>query len=176
MFNTESFEDRLSGGKSNSLGEVPNIVDEVVDDKYLLEDLFQCFFSNNSLVRLRTSHAMKQIAERKPRIIRKYYNRLINNVSKIKQDSVQAVLADTFLVLDSELNREQKKRAIKALKANLGRAKRPEAINSIVDTLMAWSDQDEELAEWTKSKLKKRTESKNKKVASTAEAKLEEIS
>ena len=175
MFNTESFEDRLSGGKSNSLGAVPEIVDEVTNDRYLLEDLFQCFFSNNSLVRLRTSHAIKIIAEKKPRILRRYTNRLINNVSTIKQDAVQRVLAETFLILDSELNREQKKRATKALKRNLKKAKREEAKLQLMETLNEWAQDNEELAEWLKETLKDFIDDRSEKVIEKAKKIREEL-
>ena len=48
-----NFELELSKGKQNSLGETLKVVDFIKKHPKKVEDLFQCFYSENSLVAMR---------------------------------------------------------------------------------------------------------------------------
>lgn len=54
----KNFEQRLKGGHLNSLGNTIEIVEEVLAENELFNELFNCYFSDDELVRLRTSNAM----------------------------------------------------------------------------------------------------------------------
>jgi len=55
------FEKRLKGGHPNSLGNTIEVVEEVLAKNDLFNELFNCYFSNDEVVRLRTSNAMNFI-------------------------------------------------------------------------------------------------------------------
>ncbi len=55
----KNFENRLKGRHPNSLGNTIEIVEEVLADYKLFDELFNCYFSEDETVRLRTSNAMK---------------------------------------------------------------------------------------------------------------------
>ena len=55
----KNFEQRLTGGHPNSLGNTIEVVNEVLKDEKLFDELFNCYFSRDEIVRLRVSNAMK---------------------------------------------------------------------------------------------------------------------
>ena len=59
----ESFEQMLTGGHPNSLGRTIEVVEIVLADRERLEELYRCYFSNDEVVRLRTSNGMKRVAK-----------------------------------------------------------------------------------------------------------------
>ena len=62
----EAFEDMLTGGHPNSLGRTVEVVEMVLANPDRFDELFNCYKSDNAVVRLRTSNAMKRIeAERR---------------------------------------------------------------------------------------------------------------
>ncbi|MGF1567082.1 MAG: hypothetical protein ACFCVD_03240 [Nodosilinea sp.] len=62
----ESFETMLTGGHPNSLGRTVEVVNLMLNDPTKLLDLYNCYFSIDEVVRLRTSNAIKRISHEKP--------------------------------------------------------------------------------------------------------------
>lgn len=60
----EDFEAVLTGGHPNSLGRTVEVVDVVLADRAKLAQLYACYFSEDEVVRLRFSSAMKRVAMR----------------------------------------------------------------------------------------------------------------
>ena len=56
-----NFEFELSKGKQNSLGETLKVVDFIKKNPKKVEHLFQCFYSENSLVAMRAMNGLKRI-------------------------------------------------------------------------------------------------------------------
>ena len=56
-----NFEKLLTGGHPNSLGNTIEVVNTILKDKKRLKDLYNCYFSEDEVVRLRVSNAMKRI-------------------------------------------------------------------------------------------------------------------
>lgn len=63
----KNFETRLQGGHPNSLGNTIEVVNEVLAENALFNELFECYFSPDEIVRLRTSNAMKRICKAEKR-------------------------------------------------------------------------------------------------------------
>lgn len=57
---SESFEEMLKGGHSNSLGRTIEVVDLVLTNPEKLSDLYNCYFSEDEVVRLRILGCLKQ--------------------------------------------------------------------------------------------------------------------
>ena len=56
-----SFENMLTGGHPNSLGNTVQVVEIVLKAPDRFAELFNCYGSENPIVRLRTSNAMKRV-------------------------------------------------------------------------------------------------------------------
>ena len=57
----KSIEQTLTGGHPNSLGNTVEVVNMILSDHSHFQELFECYFSDNEVVRLRVSNAMKRI-------------------------------------------------------------------------------------------------------------------
>lgn len=77
----EDFEAMLTGGHRNSLGKTVEVVDIVLADRTRLADLYDCYFSDDAVVRLRVSSAMKRVAAERPRWIIDLMDRLQSDVA-----------------------------------------------------------------------------------------------
>ena len=85
----EPFEKMLTGGHPNSLARTVEVVDLVLSNPAKLADLYNCYFSKDEIVRLRTSNAIKRISREKPEWLTPYIDRLISEVPTIDQASAQ---------------------------------------------------------------------------------------
>mgnify|MGYP001791703419 FL=1 len=118
-----SFETQLSGGHHNSLGNTVAVVDEVLKDKKKLKDLYNCYQSEDEVVRLRVSSAMKRVCIAKPELLAGYLDGLLSDISQIDQASTKWTLAILFRLLDTLMSDVQRKKAIQIMKTNLLRDK-----------------------------------------------------
>ncbi len=108
---------RLTGGKPNSLGEVPQVVSEVLVNPQLLPELYDCLFSEDQWVRMRAGDALEKICRVHPDWFVPYLPRLLGDVAEIPQASVQWHLAQMFGEI--EITDSQRSRAVAILTANL---------------------------------------------------------
>lgn len=168
MVAMESFEVMLSGGHSNSLGRTVEVVDLILSDNTRLEELYQCYFSENELVRLRTSNAFKRIWRDQPEWLALYIDRFISEISQIEQASTQWTIAQLFLELQTYLSDEQKSKAIPILKANLKTSEDWIVLNNTMQTLGEWAEDDKILKVWLLPELEKLADDKRKSVAKRA--------
>jgi hypothetical protein len=81
----ESFEKMLTGGHPNSLGTTIEVVKLVLVEPTRLSELYNCYFSTDEIVRLRTSNAVKRISLENPEWLIPYIDKLISEISKIDQ-------------------------------------------------------------------------------------------
>ena len=61
-----NFEERLTGGHPNSLGNTIEVVEEVLQHHEAFDELFNCYFSTDEVVRLRVSNAMRRVYKEAP--------------------------------------------------------------------------------------------------------------
>lgn len=165
---TSDFETLLTGGHPNSLGNTLQVVDIILQDRSRLEDLFSCYFSNNEVVRLRTSNALKRICIEHPDWVYEYTDRLIIEISPINQASTQWTLAILFRLLTSFLSQAQKSKALEILKINLDNHTDWIVINTTMETLFEWSKSDQDLEKWLRPRLEKFVLSDKKSIAGRA--------
>ena len=91
-----SLEERLTGGHPNSLGNTVEVVDDVLKNPALFNELFQCYFSADEVVRLRVSNAMKRVCKENEEMLVPYIDKFLGEISKIDQASTQWTLAQLF--------------------------------------------------------------------------------
>jgi DNA phosphorothioation-dependent restriction protein DptG len=144
----ESFESMLTGGHPNSLGRTIEVVDLVFANSDRLLELFNCYFSTDEIVRLRTSNALKRISREKPEWLIPYIDRLIAEISTIQQASTQWTLADLFQTISNLMSKSQRDEAQKILQRNLETATDWIVLNNTMETLGEWAMANSELKEW----------------------------
>lgn len=158
----------LSGGHPNSLGNTLEVVELVLKDKQKLDDLYKCYFSEDEVVRLRVSNAMKRVCKEKPNWLVAYLDKFITQISKINQASTQWTLAQLFLMLENDMTKPQLEASKEILKTNLDSSGDWIVQNTTIETLSHWANTDENLKSWLIPRLEKFSVSDKKSVAGRA--------
>lgn len=171
----KNFEKHLTGGHPNSLGNTIEVVEEVLANPSLFEELFNCYFSHDEVVRLRTSNAMKRVCKVQKSIIIPYIDRFLEDISKIDQASTQWTLASLFKSLEKDMSNAQIKRAKQIMKHNLAFNNDWIVLNTTIDTLGNWSKKDNELKQWLLPHLTRLSNDTRKSVSKRALKALENI-
>lgn len=138
----KNFEKRLKGGHPNSLGNSLEVVDEVFADHSGFDELFNCYFSTDEIVRLRTSNAMKRICKEEKQLLIPYMDRFLSEISKIDQASTQWTLSQLFDMLEKHMSNPQISKAKAIMKNNLENHADWIVLNATMDTLAQWSIKD----------------------------------
>ena len=172
----QNIEKELTGGHPNSLGNTIEVVDVVLKDPARFAELFQCYFSDDEVVRLRVSNAMKRITKAKKELIIPYLDRLLNEISNIDQASAQWTLAQLFLMLDNHMTADQLKRAKQILLENLNQSDDWIVLNMTMETLADWAENDAVLKDRLVPRLKQLQGDTRKSVFSKASKKLAQLS
>ena len=168
----EGFEDMLSGGHPNSLGRTDEVVDVVLANDERFAELFDCYRSDDEVVRLRTSSALKRIEAARRDLLLPYVDRLISEIGKLDQASAQWTLAQLFNRLDADMTAAQRRGARELLKYNLQTHTDWIVLNHTIETLGTWAQRDAALAEWLHPHLRRLTQDPRKSVAKGAAKKL----
>jgi hypothetical protein len=171
----EPFKVMLTGGHPNSLGRTLEVVDLVLENQDYLEELYQCYFSEDEVVRLRTSNALKRISRVNPAWLVPYIDKFINDISKIDQASTQWTLANLFDVLAQFMTPEQFEHAKAVLKHNLATHSDWIVLNNSMQVLADWAVNDEELRQWLTPHLHRLREEKRKSIANRAKKLLKQF-
>jgi len=163
-----SFEERLTGGHPNSLGNTIEIVDEVLAEPSKFEELFQCYFSKDETVRLRVSNAMKRICKANKSLLIPYIHRLIKDISLIDQASTQWTLSTLFSELEKSMSPDEKIAAEKIMRRNLANHQDWIVLNTTMDTLSKWAKKDSKLKDWLKPHLDRLAKDGRKSISNRA--------
>ena len=114
-----TFEAMLTGGHPNSLGRTLEVVDAVLADRALLPPLLDTYRSDDEVVRLRTSNAVKRVTVEHPDWTVEHMDRLQGEVAGIDQASTQWTLALIFDLTWDLLNATERARALEIMRTNL---------------------------------------------------------
>ena len=164
----EEFEAMLTGGHPNSLGRTLEVVDSVLTNRARLADLYQCYFSQDEVVRLRVSNAMKRVTIEHPDWTMGFMDGLQSEIAAIDQASAQWTLALLFDLTRHLLNDHQRKRAVEIMKRNLQNHSDWIVLNNSMKVLFDWSTDDPALRDWLKPQLERLTGDTCKSVAGKA--------
>ncbi len=170
------FEKLLTGGHPNSLGNTIQVVTMVLENPKRFDELFNCYFSSDEVVRLRVSNAMKRIGKEKSSLLVPYIDRFLDDVAKIDQASTQWTLAQLFLTLEKNLSKKHLRKAKELLTHNLAHHKDWIVLNTTMETLTHWSTTDEKLKKWLHPHLERLQGDSRKSVSGRAKKMLAKIS
>lgn len=164
----KGFEQQLTGGHPNSLGNTVAVVEEVLAEPQLFNELFNCYFSEDEVVRLRTSNAMKRICKVDKTLLLPYMDRFLTEISQIDQASTQWTLAQLFEQLDGDMTESQIGAAKSLLKNNLANHNDWIVLNQTMVTLTGWAPKDPDLKQWILPHLERLTQDSRKSVSGRA--------
>ncbi len=171
----EEFESMLSGGHPNSLGRTLDVVDVVLADRSRLDDLYRCYFSDDEVVRLRVSSAMKRVTTEHPDWTLGFIDGLQSDVAAIDQASTQWTLALLFDLMVDLLTPQQRSRAVEIMQDNLAERSDWIVLNNSMKVLGRWAEADPGLAQWLLPHARRLTRDERKSVAANAHKLLEHL-
>lgn len=164
----QNFEKQLSGGHPNSLGNTVEVVNTVLESPERFDELFNCYFSSDEVVRLRVSNAMKRIAKNRKELLVPYIDRFLNEISSIDQASTQWTIAQLFLLLEKEMDADQIRKAKEILTHNLAHHDDWIVLNMTMETLARWAKKDDLLLKFLLPHLERLSMDTRKSVAGKA--------
>ncbi|MEM8772373.1 MAG: hypothetical protein AAGD92_12045 [Pseudomonadota bacterium] len=171
----EPFEDMLTGGHPNSLGRTIEVVETVLAKPDRFEELFRCYRSDDAVVRLRVSNAMKRVEAERHDLLVPYIDRFIDEIGNLDQPSAQWTLAQLFDRLAGDMTKAQRTGALKIMKRNLDNHDDWIVLNATIETLASWAVDDGPLKKWIKPRLQRLAADKRKSVASRSKKKLKAL-
>jgi hypothetical protein len=160
-----NFETALTGGHPNSLGNTVSVVQEILQNPKRIQELFDCYFSTDEIVRLRVSNAFKRIAKEKPELVVPFLDQFITKISKINQASTQWTFAQLFIILDKFVTDKQRQEVMQILKNNLINYTDWIVLNFTMEALLSYCKKYSELKSWLKPHLEKLAKDSRKSVA-----------
>lgn len=165
----------LSGGHPNSLGRTLDVVDVVLADRSRLDDLYRCYFSDDEVVRLRVSSAMKRVTIEHPDWTLGPIDGLQSEVAAIDQASTQWTLALLFDLMVELMSPQQRSRAVEIMQDNLAQHSDWIVLNNSMKVLGKWAQADPGLAEWLLPHARRLTHDDRKSVAANARKLLNQL-
>lgn len=164
----KNFETKLKGGHPNSLGNTIQVVREVLANESDFRELFDCYFSTDEIVRLRTSNAMKRICRERKEILIPYIDLFLTDISKIDQASTQWTLSQLFGMLKSNMTDSQILLATQIMQNNLLNSTDWIVLNQTMQTLGNWALNNLDLKQWMFPVLENIAEDPRKSVSTKA--------
>lgn len=164
----EPFQDMLTGGHPNSLGRTIEVVETVLANPERFPELFDCYGSDDEVVRLRTSNAMKRVEAARRDLLLPYVDRFIEEIGALNQPSAQWTLATLFGRLKDGLTPRQHAGALSILKRNLAEHQDWIVLNTTIETLSNWAQTDEALKSWLQPHLERLAKDTRKSVSGRA--------
>jgi len=99
---------KLKGGDLRSIGRVDEVVQDILRNPTLFEEVFEGVLDDDPIVRMRSADALEKVSSKHPEYLQPFKKRLINEVSKIKQQEVRWHVAQMFSYLEvNERERDQ---------------------------------------------------------------------
>lgn len=169
---TMDYKEALTGGHPNSLGNTLQVVAHVLENEHHLDALFDLFLQEDQIVRLRASNALKRVHAEKPEWFKSRVGRLFSDMLPLDQASTQWTLCQMFDRLSASLSDQQRMRAISHMKHLIEHHQDWIVLNSVIEVLAGWADEDQALKDYLKPQLERHALDSRKSVANRAKKKL----
>jgi hypothetical protein len=163
----------LTGGDPRSLRNASVVIDDASRRPERLDELVQCVFSDNEIVRMRASDALEKVCRSSPDLLKRFVPRLLTEMSRIEQPSVQWHLAQ--ILAEVELDDPERAEAIAILKHNLDISDDWIVTNLTMEALAVFARTSPEVRAWLVERLPRYQDSRHKSVASRARKLLAEF-
>jgi len=91
---------KLKGGDLRSIGKAEEVVNDILEKPALFAEVFEGMLNDDPLVRMRSADALEKVSSKHPEYLQPFKNRLINDISRIKQQEVRWHVAQMFSYLE----------------------------------------------------------------------------
>lgn len=164
----ERFTDMLTGGHPNSLGRTEEVVALIEGDPTRLAELYECYQSDDAVVRLRVSNAFKRLCKSHPEWLVPYLDRFINELSELDQPSAQWTLAQLLGMLASRMTPVQHTAAVTVMRRNLEHCSDWIVLSQTAGVLAEWAQHDPMMKRWLEPQLVRLSRDSRRSVAGKA--------
>lgn len=171
----ESFAAMLKGGHPNSLGRTEDVVAMVLAEQARLEELFATMDNPDEVVRLRVGDALEKVCRRQPGWFVSHVERILGDLGRIGQPSVQWHVAQMLQHLRDRLTEDQAGRALRLLQQNLASSTDWIVLNVTMDVLTDWAHRDPSLTGWLIPELERLRQDHRNSVATRAAKRVAEL-
>lgn len=158
---------QLTGGHPNSLGNTIDVVEHVLANS-TFDELIACYDSEDQVVRLRVSNAVKRVYQVKPEWVEAHIDTFLNKIAQINQPSTWWTMSQLFLWMSDKMSDSQRDQAKELVKKYLDTTNDWIVENTAMDILANWCNDDPQLKLWLKPRLEKYQKSSRKSVANRA--------
>lgn len=134
---------KLKGGDLRSIGRADEVEKDILKNPNLFKDVFEELFSKNPVIRMRSADVLEKVSFKHPAYLQPHKSKLINKVSKTKQQEVRWHLAQMFSYL--KLTRKEQNQIIKILTAWIGTEKSNIVKVFSIQTLADFAEENNEL-------------------------------
>ena len=148
MPNVSVFEGILTGGHHNSLGNTVAVAEQVNAHRSLLPELINTYASEDEVVRLRVSSALKRVAWEHPDWIHAEIDSIMEWVERLQQPSAQWSVGQMLLAIGPQLSTAERDRAVALMKSHIESSSDWIVLNHTMETLAQWAMEDPELEAW----------------------------
>ena len=90
---------KLKGGDLRSIGRVEEVVQDMLENPALFAEVFEGMLDNDPAIRMRSADALEKVSSQHPEYLQPFKNRLIYEVSRMKQQEVRWHVAQMFSYL-----------------------------------------------------------------------------
>ncbi len=104
---------KLSGRDLRSIGKSNEVVKDISKNPSLFREVFDGILQNDPIIKLRSADVIEKVSSRYPRYLQPFKNKLINDISKIKQQEVRWHVAQMFSYL--KVNKKERDKIIRIL-------------------------------------------------------------
>jgi len=143
---------KLKGGDLRSIGRAEEVVEEILKNPVLFADVFEGMLHSDPVVRMRSADVLEKVSSKYPEYLQPFKTRLINEVSKIKQQEVRWHVAQMFSYL--ELTKTERDGIIQILFSYINTTKSNIVKTFSMQTLADFAEKDNEIKPLILGKLK----------------------
>jgi hypothetical protein len=169
----DTVEALLTGGNPRSLRNAGIVVDAASRQPERLGELVESVFSADEIVRMRASDALEKVCRSQPRLVQRFVPRLLGEMPRIEQASVQWHLAQ--ILTEVPLDEGQQAQAISILEHNLDTSGDWIVINCTLQALAAFARTSPAVRARLVGRLHHHQHSRHKSVAARARKLLAEF-
>lgn len=165
---------KLKGGDLRSIGRAEEVVQDILDNPSLFTEVFEGMLDDDPLVRMRSADALEKVSSKHPEYLQPFKNRLISEVSQVRQQEVRWHVAQMFSYL--EVDEADRDEIIKILMSYLDTEKSRIVKVFSMQTLADLAGRDESIKPAVTRRLQELITSGSPAMASRAKKLLTELS
>ncbi|MBW2609342.1 MAG: hypothetical protein JRC68_03235 [Deltaproteobacteria bacterium] len=134
--------DKLQGGDLRSIGRADEVVSDIQKNPSLFKEVFGGLYKHDPIIRMRSADVIEKVTKENPGLLSGYEQKIINELSQIKQQEVCWHIALILPRLQSAVQQEEE--IVKILKGYLSHKSKIVNVNAM-EALVELADRNDNL-------------------------------